>query len=359
MHAFNRAITPSAYSRIENNEIMFNSGEGSAHQNPAAIFTGQIDDPKIYRTNIEIIGNKIHDQICDAGDWTVGNGNCHNLPSICFYSVSDSIIEDNEFYHLTAGFLTKGSYKNITVRNNIIHDVEEVGIEYYWTSSGFAGLIENNIIYNVDHYAIVLAAENDNTIIKGNTIINSKGIWNGWHSRVPAGENFIFKNNLFSNVNGIYSLYWNSETTTESNYNLFHNYANYFAATNPVYGGAGVGNIYYDTLTDWQLGTEQDQASIEANPEFISLDPSSPDFLRPADGSVACTAADDGGYVGAVACLAGPCSEGDIRECTTSQSCPGTQTCTAGLWEWNNKKLHYNTKLSRNTNLFKSNMGKL
>ena len=294
MHSYRDGIMWKGESvHIINNEIAFNSGEGSCLNNPAAIF--HFSAQPVLKTDIKIIGNKIHDQGSDLGPQRG-----HGAAGMKFYSIQNTIIENNEVYNAATGIVIKGGYDpgyfNLTIRNNIIHDIVAEGLYYYKQkpSGVFGGIAEGNLIYNIGYGGIVLGVGN-NLSVFGNTVWNVTpfGMVIGLLS---TGNRADISNNIVSNMRdhhygygnyrSVYLLFsYNSSAASTSDYNLFFERTQAFGHTAEIAGDDHYPHSW--SLAEWQGNTGFDDFSMEIDPQFLSTDPASPDFLRPAPGSPA------------------------------------------------------------------------
>jgi parallel beta-helix repeat protein len=319
---------PSNHFNILNNEIMFTSGSGTYANNPSAIYKGGSTTGPL-QPEINIIGNKIHDIGSDRGPAIVSRASQHSGAAITLYVIRDSKIEDNLIYHAAESIYIKSrGFHNITIKNNIIHDFVGTGIEFGFQRAGVitSGIIANNLIYNSDGSSCIATTRGNKQVL-----IYSNTVWNCFNHEVSIevagesanlGEDFTIKNNLISksrsnidNEGSFIALWWDSEDTTVSDHNLFYDKLDAFGLTDSDsrYTSGGTPTTWYNTFDEWKSGTGKDLHSIEADPLFISTDPSDPGFLRPAEGSPAidngefipgyhCALADDNGGAGLTGC---------------------------------------------------------
>jgi hypothetical protein len=267
---------------IQNNEIMHNSGQGSCAENPAAIIHTKVRDiGNVLMPNVNIIGNKIHDQGSDKGRGQI-NGGVHSGAGIEFYSVKDSVIENNEIYmtedliHLKSGW-DPVLYQNITIRNNTLHD-GAVGVllsrEANETKySKNAALIVNNLIYSIGGFGILTNYQNNNTRIFGNTIFKTCGITIGeW---TPEETTSLLYNNIVMNVkvcdsSSFLTYCGDSYAYSSADYNLYYNTTTRLGILDSDPCSQGASNQYYYTLASWQTASGKDYHSQISNPQFFS-----------------------------------------------------------------------------------------
>lgn len=312
MHSFHNGIYMSGSSQyvdIINNEFMYNSGEGGCGENPASIIHHK--SGPILRPEINIIGNKFHDEGSDRGPNRKDVESVHAGSPITMYDIRDSLIANNEIYEIADGIHIKSgsspvSYENITTRNNKIYNVTNYGICYsYAAGSPFSGVIEDNLIYNMPKgFGICTLGLNNNLTIRGNTIINSKGIV--IEKDQEGGSNISIYNNIvtdiapYGGISSFISLMRNIWPKTIADYNLFYNTTQDYGITDVDGYWGGVPAVRYFTFDSWKAGTGLNANSIEADPQILSNDPSSLDFLRPAPGS---PAIDNGTWISGYHCL--------------------------------------------------------
>ncbi len=285
------------YISVINNDIGWVSGDGTVGQNPAGVFRGHSDP----QPGLKVINNTIHDTGSDMGP-ALSNSQGHSGDGIVLYGTDGALIEGNEFYNI-GGFPIKRLNSNVTFRNNIIHNSKEFTfMTIAWDLNGL--LIEGNIIYYGTltgyGYADFFVGDNvRNAKIRHNTVYNRAGI--GLFARGGNLTDIEFKNNIIYNETTDQIEYWDVGTILDSDYNLFYN------PSSPLlfrYLGTN-----YNTLASWVSGSGGlDSNSLNLNPQFLSTNPSSPDFLRPAPNS---PAIDNGTWIQGYHCTSpGPNSSG-------------------------------------------------
>ncbi len=224
---------------IQNNEIMWNSGQFlikapyNCHDNPSAIYhavfaagySPEVNDIDLFIPNVNIIGNKIHDQGCIAGSGVNISGSVdHSGTGIKFYGIKDSLIKDNEIYNVSVGISLKAKNHNITIQNNLIHDYSGRGMDL------MAAISNINVYENVFY----------NSVPNIKTDVKAEGL--AW-----GGNGILFGSYVFTNNITIF-------------HNIFHNIS-------PSDSGRGV---VMDQSTDTEL-TESGQGSIIRNNIFSKI----------------------------------------------------------------------------------------
>jgi hypothetical protein len=264
---------------VLDNELMFNSGSGTYANNPSALYKESSYD--VLAGGFNIIGNKIHDQGSDRGPVITG---CvkHCGAGMTLYSIKNSIIKDNEIYNTAEGVYLKTQFRKIETINNVVYDTAGHCIEYGISQNLETGSILGNLLYNCGETGITTRGDSHNLEIYGNTIWNADvGIdLERYANQWPAGDNFFIKDNIISKVSESFiSLWWNTSSTTESDFNLFFDTQQYFGITSYD----GYPGITYNTIQEWQSGTGFDINSFETDPLFVStgnanfkLQPASP-----------------------------------------------------------------------------------
>ncbi|MFH0972052.1 MAG: right-handed parallel beta-helix repeat-containing protein [Candidatus Micrarchaeota archaeon] len=243
---------------IQNNEIAFNSGEGSCGENPAAIFH-VASSPN--QPNVNILNNKIHDQWSDKGAYPAGSA--HGGEGIIFYNVRDSIIANNEIYNTGAGAHEKQSGLNNRYYNNIFHDLSGRGIYGPGNEANTNYHIYNNIFYNIKDMAIFLNWNSYGNLIYNNDFYNVH-IGIAVIANVNNGQVNIW-NNIFRNTN--YSIVlsgWDYNghivRVNNSDYNDFYQF-----------GSFGHGDVGPWTFAQYQSITGNFEShSIFTDPLFVN-----------------------------------------------------------------------------------------
>ena len=366
---------------ITNNVFAYNGGPNNAigcsgtGGNTAVIihekydfYGAPADDPKCgpgyplpgqncYRPGMNVIGNLIHDNIGSGEDPYQG---------IQFYHSGYQIISDNEVYNQKIGVYLKGGNRDITIRNNNLHNLTENGIMLQWQMHSI--FVEDNIIWNgptmfseisTDDYVAAGDTIKGNIQVRQNVFNNLNGSGLSQKSEYGAIDDSItFKNNIIYNP-GQYGFflgkYGSNPISMDSEHNLFYkaSRAITFYKDGPC-PGPYPGQC---DLQDWRNATGNDIYSIETNPLFVN--PSSGDFTLQSTSPAInagefisgyhCSLADDAGGSSLTGCrhwrgsapdlgaiefggTPAPCTTGQTRSCSTTESCPGIQTCTAGSW---------------------------
>jgi hypothetical protein len=282
-------------------DIPFRSGAGENCAGMTFLYTPS--------SNVTIRGNEYYNilnSVSGAGDG-VGAG-------MIVYRTKDSLFEDNYFHNSGAGIEFKNQVTNSTIRRNVFENLNVWGIVHQCTSvgGGFVWPGGNNDIYENIFYN----ASND----PGNQAAISL-----WHSGEPDGcngypyENVrIFNNVLYQGIGSGLQIWADSSispTFTFENFSVLNNiFVNFEGAGR--YENVGLwdpelltnfrsdNNLFYDAseddilfysrplmiwynLSEWKTASisspvgAQDQNSKQLNPNFLSTNPSSPDFLKP------------------------------------------------------------------------------
>jgi len=277
---------------IQNNEFAFTGGLEYPNENPAAVFHGGFCDIPCIE-NIQIIGNYIHDVGSNHGPSIEYEGEegatftgpwGHSGQGIQFYSVAKGLVANNTIYNVSYGVYLKNYNSNILIENNTIYN-SYLGV--FVKNGNVRNTVQENTIFNIGSYGIALGTPvvdgppSDDNIFRQNTVYNidDAGIYLHPHGSAHGGNpslRSIIQNNLVESNDKFISV--TQAEVSESNYNFFDN-----SRSTP--------SFYWDPSTydflGWQINTGFDLNSIEADPQFISTDPASPDFLRPSVGSPA------------------------------------------------------------------------
>ncbi|MBU2476678.1 right-handed parallel beta-helix repeat-containing protein, partial [Candidatus Micrarchaeota archaeon] len=365
---------------IINNDIGYNSASSSCGNNVGGIIhrkeevycsSGYEPENLLCMKQVNVIGNKIHDQSSDLGEFL--------SQGIVFYDVKDSLVAGNEIYNVGIPIYIKGKVDNVTIKDNLLYN--------YRGDAIFSNLAVENIkiignrIYNPLHnttfetgsisiggdYLYGVWTTTDNWTIINNTFWNMNndyGYGSGYGPMMGyqgATRGHILKNNVFANVKtdigtgGYGSDYHNYEF--ESNHNLFYEPV---SASNLEFWQ----DAAHISLATWKSTTSQDlDAIVIAGTAPLFNNASAADFSLKSDsqaidaGTITpyhCTRADDNPTnpypAGDTSCrhwrgsapdlgalefggTPAPCTNGNIRYgCTTTDSCPGFQTCVNGSW---------------------------
>ncbi len=280
MHSLQNGITLGETGdniEITNTEISYSAGPSASRSNVAAIIAHRYGNAgwsilSTFHKNISITNNKIH----HIGNDFDGLGSS-SRQGIEFYHTNGGVIANNEIYEVSAGIYLKSSNNGTTVYNNTIHDAGGgIQIQQYDQNH----LIKENILYNIGNdlcFFISDSHSRDNIIVNNLCYNAARGL--GFTGSDGDVYNYIIANNIFANIAGndyVCSLQGVNcpDIFTILDYNLFD-----------------------DPITGDYLGG--DSNSIVTDPQFISTDPASSDFLRPALGS---PAIDNGTIISGVHC---------------------------------------------------------
>ena len=199
-------------------------------------------------------------------------GDSWNSSGIKCYNVTDLIVENCEIYDCYTGIFDKEEGRYNVYRKNIIHDIGPGPSILLHTQGGLSteGIeINQNIIYNSPKicFACSHPMEHKNVKIYNNAFydvaIDSKRspnlqIWNN-----------IFYNTDFSIIARI------NGTPTYSNFNCFYPTAKFET------GRYTDNDVIYNSLSEWQNGTNLDLNSLNQDPLFVN--PTSHNFhLQPS-----------------------------------------------------------------------------
>ncbi len=186
-------------------------------------------------------------------------------------NADDSLVESNLVYDFHAlgidvEYHYGGGYGNRNIiRRNMVHDGGQHGIAILGANDT---QIENNVIYNVQTFAVLVNTEDGPALrnrIVNNTIYNiaDRGIavieGSPGQSRGLVPQNTVIRNNIFARVHywGIYD----EGSNTSADYDLF--WQNQSAL-------AYWGNVTYLSLAALRQGTGQEIHGVAADPLFVS-----------------------------------------------------------------------------------------
>jgi hypothetical protein len=120
--------------------------------------------------------------------------------------VANSLIEGNYIHHTNRASveqgdgieLKEGSYNNI-VRNNVVHDTNYPGIITYGTvGNGAPNVIEGNVVWNTNDYAIQSAAD---SIIRNNVVLGTIALQP--HQSASPSNQQVVHNTIVSTGSGL------------------------------------------------------------------------------------------------------------------------------------------------------------
>ncbi len=141
-----------------------------------------------------------HKGTAHSGYWLTGASNVSNIYIQEDYTIIDGLEVDNSGFSDRYDGIDMAA-NNVTVKNNLIHDISNYNAQGI-TTSGKNAKIYNNILYNIVYLAntggeaIYSDTYYSGTEIYNNTIVNSeKGICLAWNTSAVA------KNNLVNNYN--------------------------------------------------------------------------------------------------------------------------------------------------------------
>lgn len=244
--------------------------------------------------NMTIINNKL---AWIGGTYQFGTiryGNC-----VQFWDDSDliNVSYNNISYCYDAGMSPQSNncgkdLTNQVYSNNIVTNSRYSFEIFNWITG--CSLNQGNISdIVVEHNTFVYAGTNEFRSVSGEGI--QMGVATHNTSNINFTNNiFAYSDNTEVDLDGDGNHYnWNGD------YPLF-NYNLYF----PIISENFIHweNDLYDSVTAFNTGQGMESNGIEANPLFISTDPTSEDFLVPASDSPACTMSSTGDYVGALPC---------------------------------------------------------
>jgi hypothetical protein len=267
--------------------------------------------------HITIRGCSIHDIFVENRD---GVYNPTKASAIEFYRTDTILVENNVMYNVNNAVHLKQHDGNGIFRRNKIYNIGDKafshgpGVFSSTSPKPWNNTFYENTIYNVGQMAFFVVAYNagdfygpNNTRIFNNAVhtVNRAGVWlNTWDDKItsPAGriDNPYIVNNILYNTD----IGWTGEFAGENflymhTYNIFNLTVDYNilyddADTDVVYkcdsygsGSCGDAGSPYFTLAQHQIAHNKNLNSLSANPQFLSTNPSSPNFLRPAPGSPA------------------------------------------------------------------------
>lgn len=198
-----------------------------------------------------------------------GDGGSHNSAAIMLYASNDIVMENNEIFESNVGIFAKGlDNYNITIRNNLIHDVRKgIRITYAHLTQGMNYVYQNVIRDSLgegETMGINIAENTANYVFDNNTIDNfANGIY---FTNSTNQSNIHIRNNIITNTNTAINA-WNANTKAFNiNNNVYYN--------NSIWAYAG---NTYSTITAWKSGINDDASADVHNPQFI--DASNDNFI--------------------------------------------------------------------------------
>jgi len=273
---------------IRNSHIHHSIGQTGNNNGGGIIGMGTVSVYGNYN-NILIENNEIHDNkdpTCFSG---TGAG-------IEFYGLNNSIIRNNHIYNEWGGIWLKSTPSNVKIYNNTVHDVVE-GIYHFHTPINLE--IFDNVVYNSE-YAGIGARQSSTTYPFGqnisyyNNIVYGSGIGHLFYE-VNTDASKVYNNIFYYGRRGACAPGEEfAELTNRGQYlltNFEENNNFYYHPTNNQHFCWN--SVSYD-LNGWRSywdgaggNPSNGDTSISGVPLFISTNPSSPDFLKPASNSPA------------------------------------------------------------------------
>jgi hypothetical protein len=224
--------------------------------------------------------------------FTYGRGSLLEIEKYCSNSIwSGNKITRSKLAISLAPADASDSETRCILRNNIVYIQEDELFDGVGDADSYTFKIENISGLAVRNWGIY-----NNTFVSNGRVINSID---------PPEKSMldvIWKDNIMR-ANDTYVIVASGLSTDDNfyDYNLydtdaaliFSRWNNY---TGTTYASLAVARASVDWDTTW------DNNSIDADPLFLSIDPTSDDFLVPASNSPACGAGTDGGDIGAIPC---------------------------------------------------------
>jgi hypothetical protein len=200
---------------------------------------------------------------------TFENNLVHNVDYGIELASEHKICQSTGTEYSPTGTIGTGTYpcngRYVTVRNNVVYDSNACGVSIGGYSNGVGGSA-NVVIVN-------------NTLYNNNTQNQAAEFQIQYHSGEAQGN--IFENNVV--YAGSQNVWINSFVKPTSSYpappatlnwNLYYSAAGYVKGTSIVWGGVSS----YKTFAAYQSTTGEDTDSLDANPSFVDLSGTPPDF---------------------------------------------------------------------------------
>jgi len=235
---------------------------------------------------------------CDGCAYVTFEDNLiHNVDYGIEVASEHKICQSTGTEYSSSGTIGKGTDpcngRYVTVRNNVVYDSNACGISIGGYSNGVGGTA-NTVIVN-------------NTLYNNNTQSQAGEFQIQFHSGQAQGN--IFENNIvYAGTQNVWINSFVKPTTTYPappatlNWNLYYSAAGYVKGTSIVWAGVSS----YKTFAAYQSASGEDAHSLNANPLFVNVGATPPDFDIAA-GSPAVNAGST-----SLPCSVGWCNSGSI-----------------------------------------------
>jgi hypothetical protein len=200
---------------------------------------------------------------------TIENNLIHNVDYGIEVASEHKICQSTGTEYSSSGTIGKGTSpcngRYVTVRNNVVYDSNACGVSIGGYSNNVGGSAEVVIV--------------NNTLYNNNTKNQASEFQIQFHSGESQGN--IFENNIaYAGTQNVWINSFVKPTTTYPappatlNWNLYYSAAGYVKGTSIVWGGVSS----YKSYAAYQSATGEDANSPNANPLFVNLGATPPDF---------------------------------------------------------------------------------
>jgi parallel beta-helix repeat protein len=270
-------VTSSTGSLIANNVVHDNTSYGIEVQGVANQLLTTVSGNEVYAnvgsygmyivTNVLATGNDVYAHAASnqwgvyVADAEVSQNSIHGNRAGVLTSTTGSVTGNRIFNNDEYGVFT---YRFGQIRGNYIYS-NSIGIETeWWSSSRYAGRIDNNLIYANTNQGIVVEGGGDGAVLINNTIYQEVG---DAIRLQDSTQDVTIRNNILWVESGYAILVDpNSQAGFNSDYNLFQ------IGTDPDAHLGYFDSTDYDALALWQAATGSDLNSLAANAGLIDPD---------------------------------------------------------------------------------------
>jgi hypothetical protein len=174
------------------------------------------------------------------------------------------IVERNTVHNTDLNMEAASEHKShnasyVTIRNNLFYDANAVGVSIGGYASGVGGS---------DHIVVV------NNTLYNNNVKNQGAEFQIQHNAPPSAGN-IFENNIvYAGTQNVWIYSYVSGSTATANWNIYYSTKGYVQGTSIDWGGKS----NYKTYAAYQTGSGEDANSPNANPLFVNLGSTPPNF---------------------------------------------------------------------------------
>jgi hypothetical protein len=208
-----------------------------------------------------VSGNTVYNV---SGIHNAGEGNQYDADGLYCDGCAYVIFERNTVYACDLNMEAASEHKGhnasyVTIRNNVFYDANAVGVSIGGYAAGVGGS---------DHIVVV------NNTLYNNNVKNQGAEFQIQHNDPPSAGN-IFENNIvYAGTQNVWIYSYVNGSTATANWNLYYSTKGYVQGTSIDWGG----KHNYATYAAYQSSSGEDANSPNANPLFVNLGSTPPNF---------------------------------------------------------------------------------